>query len=71
MGIRLIDCQPIETEVYLFTDDIPPHIEKLNRLHHELGINLEGIDAITHMMQRMQQMEKELKNLRNRLRIYE
>lgn len=66
----LIECKSIETEIYLFTDDIP-HIEKLNRMHNELGINLEGIDALTHMMQRMQQMEKKLKNLRNRLKIYE
>ncbi|AYN67996.1 MerR family transcriptional regulator [Euzebyella marina] len=66
----LIECRTIETEIYIEADDIP-EIERINRLHHQLGINLEGIDALNHMLKRMQQMESEIKNLKDKLRIYE
>lgn len=46
-------------------------LEKLIRLHYELEINLEGIEAITHLLQRIQDLQEELRMLRNRLRRYE
>ena len=32
-------------------------LEKLIRLHYELDINLEGIDAIIHLLKKMQTMQ--------------
>lgn len=46
-------------------------LEQLVRLHYDLNINLEGVDAITHLLNRMTQLQDEVKNLRNRLRRYE
>lgn len=46
-------------------------LERLVRLHYELDINLEGIEAITSMLQRMEHMQQEIKALQNRLRFYE
>jgi chaperone modulatory protein CbpM len=46
-------------------------IERILRLHHDLEINLEGIDAITHLLQRVDQMQSEIIRLQNKLRLYE
>lgn len=60
----------IEEHNYVHPEDIV-EIERVNRLQEELGINLEGIDALNHMLQKVNQLEKELKIVRDRLRIYE
>jgi hypothetical protein len=45
--------------------------EKLLRLHDELQVNLEGIDVITQLLQRVKEMQLEIQSLRNRLSLYE
>lgn len=46
-------------------------LEQYLRLYHELDINLEGIDAITHLLQRIKKMQEEILLLQNRLIRYE
>lgn len=46
-------------------------LEKILRFHYELDINLEGIETITHLLQRMNTMQDEIIVLSNRLRLYE
>jgi chaperone modulatory protein CbpM len=46
-------------------------IEQLTRLHYDLDINLEGIEAISHMLERMDAAQEDLRTLRERLRLYE
>ena len=46
-------------------------IEKFIRLHFELDINIEGIDAISNLLQKMNEMQEEIILLRNKLSIYE
>jgi len=46
-------------------------LEKIVRLYFELDINLEGIETITHMLQRINSLQNEVIALRNRLRLYE
>jgi len=46
-------------------------VEKFVRLYYELGINLEGIETISHMLQRIITMQDEIASLKNRLRLYE
>lgn len=66
----LIECQHIETEIYILDEQIP-EIERFDRLHRDLGINLEGIDALNQMLSRIYEMENEMNDLRKRLRLYE
>jgi hypothetical protein len=47
------------------------NLEKLIRLYYELDINLEGIETITHLLQRIDSMYDEITDLKNRLRLYE
>jgi len=42
-------------------------MESLMNLHYELNINMEGIDVISHLLNRMKEMQKEIVLLRNRL----
>jgi len=46
-------------------------LERIIRFYYELDINLEGIETITHLLQRINAMHDEMTALRNRLRIYE
>jgi hypothetical protein len=66
----LIKCKQIETEVYILDEEIP-EIERFDRLHHDLGINLEGIDALNHLLQKLHKMDSELRLMRKRLKVYE
>jgi len=46
-------------------------VEKFIRLYYDLDINLEGIETITHLLNRINSMHDEINSLRNRLRLYE
>jgi len=53
------------------SDDELERLEIFTRLHHELGINPAGIDAISHLLDRMRELQMELHRLRSRLSLYE
>lgn len=46
-------------------------LEQLARLHFDLDINLEGIEAITHLLERVKSLQSEITGLKNRLSLYE
>ena len=43
------------------------NVEQLMRMHYDLDINLEGIEAITCLLNRVKSMQEEITALRNRL----
>jgi hypothetical protein len=45
-------------------------LESLVRLYYNLHINLEALDAISHLLQRMGNLQKEVTIRRSRLRLY-
>ena len=65
LKIEIIDDEPFVEE------DTIPDLEMFSRWHYDLGINLEGIDAMRHMLQRMNQMKSELEDLRKKLVFYD
>ena len=46
-------------------------LEQIVRLHQELNINPEGIDAINILLKRIENMQNEITELRNKLNFYE
>lgn len=46
-------------------------LEKFIRLYYEMDINLEGIEAIYHLLQKIIDQQDEITELKNRLRLYE
>ncbi|MBK6338750.1 MAG: hypothetical protein IPN93_15995 [Bacteroidetes bacterium] len=41
------------------------------RIHYELNINLEGIDAIFHLLNRIENLELELLTVKNKLQAFD
>jgi len=66
----LIEVKLIQETIYIYKEQIKD-LEKMIRLHYELDINIEGIDAISHLLQRVDNLHEELNALKNRLRLYE
>ena len=66
----LIEITLIE-EKKLIAESQLPKLEKLVRLHYDLEINLEGIDAIANLLERINKIQEENTILKNRLRLYE
>ena len=46
-------------------------IERLARLRYEMDVNLEGIEAISHILRRIDSLQNEITSLKNRLRFYD
>jgi hypothetical protein len=66
----LIECKTVRTERYILESDIA-QVERMFRLHRELDINIEGLDAINHMLKRLSTLEEERDLLLKRLKLYE
>ena len=66
----LIEITRIDQHSFIDHDHLR-NIEKLVRLHYDLDINLEGIEAITYLLKRVKNMQDEILSLKNRLRSFE
>jgi len=66
----LIEVTTIEEAGFLNSEQLQ-QLERYIRFYYELNINLEGIDAIKHLLHRVNTMHEEITTLRNRLRLYE
>src|SRR4029453_10883994 len=66
----LIETVTVDQALYITSGDLP-RLERITRLHQELNINPEGIDAINHLLQHIEEMKQEITHLRNRLNFYE
>lgn len=66
----LIEITTIDEAVFIEADRLQ-QLEKFVRLYYELDINLEGIETINYLLQRISSMQDEITTLRNKLRIYE
>src|ERR1700733_11347269 len=58
-------------ETSYFHEQQLTELERMVRLHQDLKINLEGIEAISHLIEKMKKMQDELIVLKNKLRKYE
>jgi chaperone modulatory protein CbpM len=59
-----------ENQRYILRDDVA-ELEKYSRMYYELNINVPGIDALTHLLEKIKQLQQEAERLKARLRIYE
>lgn len=66
----LIEIISIDQLDYIATEHLPV-LEKWSRMHVELGINVEGIDTIQHLLERIENLQEEVSVLRNRLGQFE
>ena len=66
----LIEIATIEEGAFINADQLQ-QLEKFIHFYYDLDINLEGIETITFLLQRMNAMQDEIISLRNRLSLYE
>jgi len=66
----LIEITTIEEVGFIPVDQIQ-QLEKFMRFYYELDINLEGIETISHLLKRVNDLQEEIIELRNRLGLYE
>jgi MerR family transcriptional regulator/heat shock protein HspR len=66
----LIEMIILEDSKYISFEQLHD-IEKYTRWHYDMGINTEGIDVIRNLLEKMKNMQSEIKSLRNLLGLYE
>jgi len=66
----LIEITKIKESAFIEADKLQ-QLEKFVRLYYDLDINLEGIETISYLLQRIGSMQDEIRALRNKLRLYE
>ena len=74
--IRILEehgmIETVTIEETLFVPNVQlERLEKIVRLHGDLDINVEGIDTIIHLLQRIEDMQAQIMQLKNRLELYE
>jgi chaperone modulatory protein CbpM len=66
----LIELVVVEEQKWIPIQQIQT-IEKFSNLYYELNINLDGIDAISHLLQKVETMQEEIRLLKSQLRLYD
>jgi hypothetical protein len=66
----LVKITTINNDHFIFHEQVKP-LEKMIRLHYELEINLEGIEAIAGLLQRIDDLQEQLRITRNKLKRFE
>ncbi len=66
----LISISYKENQRFILKDELA-ELEKFSRMYYELDINIPGIDALKHLLEKIKELRQEADMLRARLRIYE
>ena len=70
ISFSLIEVVQAGPEFFLPQEQLP-ELERLARLHKELNINPEGLDAVLHLLTKIRIMQQEMDMLKRRLKLYE
>jgi hypothetical protein len=66
----LIELTTRDNSLFIQQEQLPL-LEKIICFYYDLDINIEGIEAISHLLEQIDEMKEEIHNLKNRLRFYE
>jgi len=69
-GTGLIEIVTIRESSYIRESQLND-LEKIVRLYYDLDLNIEGIDTVINLLQRIEEMQLEITVLKNKLRLYE
>ncbi|MGB5419937.1 chaperone modulator CbpM [Algibacter sp.] len=67
---QLIEVIAEEDDFFIHKKQIK-EVEKIMRLHYDLDINIEGVDAIYNLLKQVESLKQEITTLHNKLRFYE
>ncbi|MCB0373390.1 MAG: chaperone modulator CbpM [Muricauda sp.] len=63
---EILQIQDPQGEAMLFEEELPI-LEKMVRLHNELDINAEGLQAIHHLLRQVEGLQEEVASLKRKL----
>lgn len=66
----LIETKLIQEQIYLTSDELEK-LERIISLHYQMDINLEGVEAIGHLLSQIDRLQQEVIHLKNKLSFYE
>jgi hypothetical protein len=66
----LVSISSREEQRFILMEEVV-ELEKFSRLYYDLNINVPGIDALKHLLEKLKELQLETENLKARLRIYE
>jgi len=66
----LVEITMVNETKYIPEEELQK-LERMVHLHNDLEINIAGIEAITHLLERVELMQENMRSLQNRLRRYE
>ncbi|MEJ2905816.1 chaperone modulator CbpM [Pedobacter panaciterrae] len=66
----IISLMRVESEKYIHIRQFG-ELDKYIHLHYDLQINIEGIDAIRHLLEKVDAMQQEIQELKNRLHVHQ
>ncbi len=66
----LVEIVIVDEQHYLPHEQLSD-VERMMRLHYDLDINMEGIDAISHLLTQIQELKRQLVASQNRLKRFE
>jgi chaperone modulatory protein CbpM len=66
----MIETIFVDQVLCLYVEELP-RLEQIVRLHRDLEVNIEGIEVINDLLERIEEMQEEIARLRKRLDLYE
>ena len=66
----MIETVFVDQSLCIYAEELP-RLEQIVRLHRDLDINLEGIEVVNDLLQRIEDMQNEITRLRKRLDFFE
>lgn len=68
--VGLIELVPRQNTMYVHEDKLY-RVERIIRIHQELNVNIEGIDVVLNLLEKVDKLQAEVHNIQSRLRLYE
>ena len=66
----LIEMVSRQNSMYVHEDKLYK-VERIIRIHRELNINIEGIDVVLNLLEKVDKLQNEVYSMQSRLRLYE
>ncbi len=68
--LGLIEVVSKKNDLYLHEDKLY-RVERIIRIHRELNVNIEGIDVVLNLLEKVDKLQSDINNMQSRLRLYE
>jgi hypothetical protein len=68
--LGIIEILTIEDGYFIHEEKISI-VEKVVRMQKDLNLNLEGVDIVLNLLEKIDNLQSELNTVKNRLRLYE